>query len=306
MRTASAQTRLDRSAAARDRGVCGPSTNELELGAIIDAYNQVTEKLKGSHETLAREVGRLRDQLKQKDRELERKRRLAALGEMAAGVAHEVRNPLGGILLYAQMLEKDLASQPQPQRVASQIADAARKLDNIVSDILAFADRCELQCRPVSLEAVVHDVVDLLRPVWTTSECMVTVESCGCDVIVDADPSQLQRAFLNIIANAVQASGRGGHVWVSFERDPGEPAEWIEVRVSDDGPGVPAELRDRIFNPFFTTRDSGTGLGLAIAHRVIAMHSGSVTVSDRADGGAVFALRLPCGGGSGCTEWEEA
>ncbi len=298
MSSAFVKTHSDRLAAVEDRAMCGPSPSELELGAIIDAYNQVTEKLKASHDTLAREVGRLRDQLKQKDRELERKRRLAALGEMAAGVAHEVRNPLGGILLYAQMLENDLASQPEPQRVAGHIADAARKLDNIVSDILAFADRCELQCRPVSVEAVVRDVIDLLRPLWATAECTLTVEPCACEADVDADPSQLQRAFLNIIANAVQASGRGGRVWISFDRDAGEPASWVEVRVADDGPGVAAELRDRIFNPFFTTRDSGTGLGLAIAHRIVAMHSGSLTVSDRVDGGAVFTLRLPCAGGS--------
>lgn len=264
---------------------------EFELAGIIDAYNRVTEKLKHSHETLTREVRRLRTQLREKDRELERRERLAALGEMAAGVAHEVRNPLGGILLYAQMLEKDLNGQTGPRRMAEQIASAARKLDVIVADILAFAGRCEPQCRPLRLRLLIEEVVELLRPRWATASC--TIETC-CDLRddrIEADATQLQRALLNLIANAIEAAGSSGRVAIHVGSD-GDPLRPICIRVSDNGPGVPPEMRDRIFNPFFTTKDSGTGLGLAIVHRIVELHDGRIALAD-GEGGAAFVLSLP-------------
>ena len=269
-----------------------PTPREFELGGIIDAYNRVTEKLKQSHETLTREVRRLRTQLKEKDRELEHRERLAALGEMAAGVAHEVRNPLGGILLYAQMLERDLSELSGPRRMAEQIACAARKLDEIVADILAFADRCELQCRPLCLAELVGEVVELLRPTWATAGCQIEVGSSLDNDIIEADGAQLQRALLNVIANAVEAAGSGGRVWIDIrgEDDPEGP---VRMDISDNGPGVPRELRDRIFNPFFTTKDSGTGLGLSIVHRIVELHGGRIGVTDRQGGGAAFTLGLP-------------
>lgn len=291
------------SAIAKDSVMGGPTASErsraqglthreVELGGIIDAYNEVTERLKESHEMLTGEVRQLREQLREKDRELERGERLAALGEMAAGVAHEVRNPLGGILLYASMLERDLAGQPGPRGVAEQIAGAARKLDEIVSDILAFADRSELRCRPVLLNDLVLEVVELLKPRWMSMGCEVSLEVGSDCKTIEADAVQLQRALLNVVSNAVEAAGEGGHVWITIGGlDVG--CGGAVVSVADDGPGVPAELRDRIFNPFFTTKDSGTGLGLAIVHGIVELHGGTVSVKDRAGGGAVFTVRLP-------------
>src|SRR5262245_45253453 len=114
----------------------GPSDRERELGAIIAAYNDVTERLKRSHERLVTEVCLLRDQLDEKNRELARRERLAALGEMAAGVAHEIRNPLSGISLYASMLSRDLGDRPDCRRLAERISGGVKALDGIVGDIL--------------------------------------------------------------------------------------------------------------------------------------------------------------------------
>jgi len=298
---------------------CVVSERELELGAIIDAYNRVTERLKHSHDTLTVEVRRLHEQLKQKDEELRRRERLAALGEMAAGMAHEIRNPLGGILLYAQMLENDTRDRPDACALAEHIAAACRKLDEIVADILAFADRCELRLQRVSVVDLVGEVVELLRSVWTTTGCEVAVVKPHADIVVDADGAQLRRALLNVICNAVEAAGAGGHVGVALETctDDGgfdaprglksaaretrgeapdsEPdaRQYVRVDVSDDGPGVPEQLRQRIFDPFFTTKDSGTGLGLAIVHRIVEMHGGRVTVGEAEVGGAKFSILLP-------------
>ena len=292
MTVIAAHSGLGESAALERSRAHGLTHRELELGAIIDAYNQVTEKLKVSHETLTGEVRRLRQQIKDKDRELERRERLAALGEMAAGVAHEVRNPLGGILLYATMLQEDLQGHPGPRRIAGQIGSAARKLNEIVGDILAFADHCELKCRRVALNGLVAEVAELLKPRWITAGCRVSIPNDEGGDIVEADPAQLQRALLNVVSNAVEAAGDSGHVWITIAR-PDEPGGFVRVSVADDGSGVPDDLRDRIFNPFFTTKDSGTGLGLAIVHRIIELHGGRITVEDREGGGAVFTIWLP-------------
>lgn len=265
---------------------------DVELGAIIDAYNQVTEKLKGSHEALTREVRRLRGQVEEKNRELERRERLAALGEMAAGVAHEVRNPLGGILLYATMLERDLDSLPESQRVAARIASAARGLDAIVGDILAFANPQEPKCRPVRVAELLSEAIELLKPRWVKLDCTVEILDADAAVMARVEPTQIMRVMLNVLSNAIDAAGESGHVWVRFER--ASPAErFVQIRVADDGPGVPRAMVQRIFNPFFTTKDSGTGLGLAIVHRVLEAHGGEVVVGDRPGGGAVFTLSLP-------------
>ena len=125
------------------------SSRERELAAIISSYNEVTERLKNSHQELARQVHGLREELAEKNHELARKERLAALGEMAAGVAHEVRNPLGGIQLFASLLERDLQDRPKLRELASRISGGVRTLNGIVSDILVFAGKAEVRLEPV-------------------------------------------------------------------------------------------------------------------------------------------------------------
>lgn len=268
----------------------GVTHRELELGAIIDAYNHVTEKLKSSHEALTREAQRLREQLEEKNRELERRNRLAALGEMAAGVAHEVRNPLGGILLSATMLENDLRDVPDSRKHAQRISHAARMLDGVVGDILAFASHGEPRFEAVDVGELTHEAVDLLKP--GTSDRSIMVQNTETRAVIDADSVQLRRALLNVIANAIAAGGEEGRVWIRVDRPAVEEAV-LRISVSDNGPGVPTALRDRIFNPFFTTKDSGTGLGLAIVHGIVEAHGGRIEVDDRDGGGAVFRLLLP-------------
>ncbi|MCH7873419.1 MAG: hypothetical protein IID33_17110, partial [Planctomycetes bacterium] len=227
---------------AEDSGV---THRELELGAIIDAYNHVTEKLKVSHESLTREAQRLREQLEEKDRQLERRKRLAALGEMAAGVAHEVRNPLGGILLSATMLESDLRTMPASRKLAERISHAARTLDGVVGDILAFASHAEPRRQSVDVDLLVHEAVELLKP--GAGDRSVTVEKAEPRAVAEADPVQLRRAVLNVVSNAMAAGGERGRVWIHVDRvkaDKADKEEMVRISVSDDGPGVPAALRD--------------------------------------------------------------
>ncbi len=264
---------------------------ERELGAIINAYNQVTDRLKASHERLLDEVTRLREQLEEKNRELARRERLAALGQMAAGVAHEIRNPLAGIQLYAALLVKDLAATPDVCELARKISSGVQTLEGIVGDVLAFAGDAPPQAQRVALADVVRECRAYAAPAIAEHQTILHVADHVADWRLHVDGAQVQRALLNLLLNAIDAAGVGGRVWLSA--GPGERDRTCAVAVADDGPGVPAELVDRIFNPFFTTKDSGTGLGLAIVHRIAEAHGGSVRVAERPGGGAVMTLNLP-------------
>lgn len=264
-----------------------------DLAEVIQAYSAVAERLQSSHEALQNEVARLHDELAAKNAQLERGKRLAALGEMAAGIAHEIRNPLAAIQLYAEMVTDDLA----PGQVTDQglgfardnsrkIADAVRGLSAIVLDVLSFARQIEPRVRECDGRELLQRVVDAHRP---------AIEAAGVAVdmklevpVVVADPELLHQALLNLVRNAVDAMvERGGGRLALTMRDG-------RVVVSDTGPGLPEEVIDRIFNPFFTTRSTGTGLGLAIVHRIIDAHGGTIAVhNDPQHGGAVFNLELP-------------
>lgn len=275
---------------------------ERELGAIIDAYNHVTEQLKHSHERLRDEVARLREELTRKNRQLRRRERLAALGEMAAGVAHEIRNPLGGIQLFASLLEKDLQDQPAQLRLVTKIAKGVGTVEAIVTDFLEFGRPRDPQPGPVRPAALVREVAELAMSRAAEQGVELQCEvSKGIEMISDA--GMIKRALLNLMLNAVDAvrasirsvdqgtsAPSPGRVLVQVRP---QPNEHVTFSVADNGPGVPAELKDRIFNPFFTTKDRGTGLGLAIVHQIAESLGGNVQVADAAQGGAVFSLCLP-------------
>ncbi|MCH7807681.1 MAG: hypothetical protein IIB60_00530 [Planctomycetes bacterium] len=265
---------------------------ELELAAIIQTYNEVTERLKRSHELLRREVCRLRDELHEKNKELQRSERLAALGEMAAGVAHEIRNPLGGIGLYASLLERDLKDRPEQREIARHISAGVRNMETIVGDTLAFAGGAEPTCRPSPLGGIIDAALIQLAPRAEELSVHITVDPPLRRIELDCDATQIERALVNLVLNALEAAGSGGHVWLrTGDRD--DLGGLFPIVVEDDGPGIPSALAQRIFNPFFTTKDTGTGLGLAIVHRIAESHGGFVTVGRRMGGGASLVFAVP-------------
>jgi len=281
----STQTIEDRAAA---------SVRERELGELISAYHQATEQLKAAHERLEEEVGGLREELRRKNVELRRRERLAALGEMAAGLAHEIRNPLGGIALYASMLGAEATTGSKVRSAAERISQAVRSLERLVSDILEFAQEHRVEKQSCVLGDVLSAVEESARPWMEEHGAALEIESAAVGVEVYGDPLRLRQVLLNLVMNGVQAAGQGGHVWVSATA-----ARGVQIEVWDDGPGIPADKLDRIFNPFFTTRATGTGLGLAIVHRIVEAHGGTIRAGNRPEGGARFVVRLPGEGGEG-------
>lgn len=262
---------------------------ERELAGIISAYNDVTDRLKVAHERLTMEVARLHEELRQKNEELRRGERLAALGQMAAGLAHEIRNPLGGIALYASMLERSLTGQPSAA-TATKIFQGVRALEELVREILEFAQEDRINPRSCRLKDILTRVGDAAASLAEKSE--VALEFSIEELEIHCDPERIQRALLNLVVNAVQAAGPGGSVRVQADRD----GDSVRIEVTDSGPGIAAEHLARIFNPFFTTKSSGTGLGLAICHRIIEVHQGVVRAGNIPGGGARFVVRLPMHG----------
>lgn len=263
-----------------------------DLATIIQAYNDVTERLKRSHEALAREVCRLREELHAKNKELQRRERLAALGEMAAGLAHEIRNPLGGIGLYVSLLERDLADSQAPLEILRKISSAIRNMDAIVRDILAFAGDAEPKLQPVGAAKILQGVLEQVAPKADALGIRIEMNSTLEGVTLNCDAAQTERALVNLVLNAVDAAGPNGNVWI--RRDDRRRSNGLcYIAVDDDGPGIAAERLHRVFDPFFTTKDTGTGLGLAIVHRIAESNGGAVSAGHRNGGGASFVLSVP-------------
>ncbi len=264
-----------------------------ELARIILAYSDVTERLQQSHEQLKQRVVDLQTELGEKSRQLEQKKRLAALGEMAAGIAHEVRNPLGAIKLYASLLQQDLAEQPQSLQTAQKISSAAQRVETIVSQVLYFTR--EIQSNPArsDLVEIVRDAIEMART--RASDRPIAFVTSGPDVLpANVDAHLLSQALVNLLVNAVEACGGDGHVFVHYDRLilPASAGTKIRISVRDTGPGISPDVIDRIFHPFFTTKDHGTGLGLAIVHRIIEAHDGTINAKNHPQGGAIFEVTL--------------
>jgi len=295
-----------------------PTDQRLDdLAQIISAYNQVTEKLQTSHEALEAEVARLRRELVSTNAQLQRSKRLSALGEMAAGIAHEIRNPLAAIQLYAGMALEDLADarhprhprQGPPQQAVEveidreadpldaaaestrKIAAAVQGLSAIVNDVLAFARHAEPQPQTLRTIDAIGKAVDAHDPaIDAAGVTVVRRDLQRPELELHADPNLLHQALLNVIRNAVDAMAeRDGQRTLTL--DARLEDDGVVLAVRDTGPGIGDDQIDRIFNPFFTTRNCGTGLGLAIVHRILDAHGGAIRAFN--DGGAVFEMVFP-------------
>ena len=275
----------------------GGALSPTDLADLMSAFTEVTTKLERTHEQLRSEVSRLNAELRDANEALQRSRRLAALGEMAAGISHEIRNPLGSIKLYASMLHEDLVAQPEQQRVVEKIGRAVRGLDEIVGDVLSFARETNARHAPSESGVILDHALDAC-----CAEIVGSVERIEHDgsVELECDAGLLQQALVNILRNAGEANRVSGGDRIiietsktSIERDDRDEGA-ISITVHDRGDGIPEQVIERMFNPFFTTREAGTGLGLAIVHRIVDAHRGLVEVGNHSEErGAWVRLVLP-------------
>jgi signal transduction histidine kinase len=229
--------------------------------------------------------------------------RLAALGEMAAAIAHEVKNPLAGIEVMAGILKRQLADSPDAQSILGDIIKEAKMANAIVLEVLDFVRPLRLQVERISVADAIRDAVSLADKHVPRGAVRVSV-SCPPDLpSIQADPHQLRQIFINLLTNAFEALGGTGEVSITavpYQEDGpagGEPqGPMVQVEVADNGPGVPPEVVDRIFSPFFTTKPQGSGLGLAIVRKIVDAHDGRIDIGAVNGGGTRFRVTLPVSG----------
>ncbi|HTP26625.1 MAG TPA: ATP-binding protein [Anaeromyxobacteraceae bacterium] len=265
-----------------------------EIAALIEVAERAA---------LVIENSKLYQQMKERDR-------LAALGEMAAGLAHEIRNPLAAIQGAIQLLLPAGDSRPfdcgkdgaeGPSEFLGIIADEVRRLNGVVTQFLAYSRPVRPSLGPGNVNDIIQRTVTLLRAEMPR-QVRLQLELAADLPPISCDPEQLRQVFLNLALNAVQAMPRGGELTiatrlardeVAFFRDAPRRSDTVEVRFRDSGPGIPEEARDHIFVPFFTTKEKGTGLGLAICQRIVKTHGGTIGVRSAPGQGAEFVIVLP-------------
>ncbi|HEX5009776.1 MAG TPA: ATP-binding protein [Planctomycetota bacterium] len=224
---------------------------------------------------------------KRAEQALLEQRALVRLGEMAAVVAHEVKNPLAGIGGAIQIIRDRMPPASPDREIVKAILDRIAALNGTVQDLLLFARPRLPQLRECQLDGLLAETVTLLQRDPLGQKLQVQLPRSGA--LVRADPDQLREAFLNVFLNAAQAMGGEGGIAVSLASESG----FGLVRVHDSGPGIPDAIRERIFEPFFTTKHRGTGLGLPIARRILQAHGGDITVECPATGGTRVTFKLP-------------
>lgn len=221
--------------------------------------------------------------------EEERAKRLMAMGEMAASLAHEIRNPLGSMELFCSLLKKDLKENPELHHLAEQIHKGIKTLDRIIANCLQFTRDVKPQRKSLDdIRAFLKECLESIRPRLTAANVAIEIETVG-DGEVNVDRYQIQQAVLNLVLNgldAIEASGRPGRIVLRSEVKNGH---WT-LSISDNGVGIPTGDEEKIFDPFFTTKQSGTGLGLAVVHSIVNAHGGSVAVESRSNEGTTFTL----------------
>lgn len=280
------------------------SMDATDFEELVRTFNDVTTKLEATHGTLQREVSALKRELAEAHARLRRSRQLAALGEMAAGIAHEIRNPLGAIGLTLEALTEDLEGRPEQLELCGRVSRAVVRLDAIVGDVLSFARDTRVRPASVGVARPVLAAIDSIEDLVSGGDIDVDIDLDEA-VAAEVDAPLLEQAILNVLRNACEAMlnvERRRRLTISLRgqelRDPargGVPHAVVEVR--DTGPGIPDEVRDRMFNPFFTTRAEGTGLGLAIVHRIVDAHGGRLDVESTPEGTRmVVALPVEFGG----------
>jgi C4-dicarboxylate-specific signal transduction histidine kinase len=227
-------------------------------------------------------------------RELERQlfhaERLGTVGRLAAGMAHEINNPLEGMSNYLSLARDDLArgDAPSAGRRLEGVREGMERIAGIVRQVLAQADPAAAAAAPVDVAAAVQQTLDFLRTRRELEAVALTSDAEGGPFVVLGNAVTLGQVLLNIVINACEAQPQGGEVRVSLRREDGR----VIVDIADRGPGLAEEDRARIFEPFYSTKQS-TGLGLAICHTIVHQHQGELTAENRAGGGALFRIRLP-------------
>ena len=219
--------------------------------------------------------------------------RLAEIGSLTGGLAHEIKNPLSTVQLNLQLLREDLEPHnPAYSRLVSRLDTVYRetaRLREILDDFLRYAGRIELDRKPTELNALLEELVDFFAPQAQFQRVQLRLKKHATPVVANVDPKLIKQAVLNLMLNALQAMPAGGDLILGAAKQDGQAL----IEVIDTGKGIPADAIDKIFNAYYTSKKGGTGLGLAMAQRIVKEHGGEIGVKSELGKGSDFTLRLP-------------
>jgi signal transduction histidine kinase len=225
----------------------------------------------------------------------ERSQTLSAMGEMASEIAHQFRNPLGGIELIASILGREVAGDGNKERLVEQILSGVKQVNHLITNYLDLAGNPNPILESVDLAELVLETVNAVSPALETQEAEIRVNTPEQASLAQVDRELIGQVLTNIIYNAIEALDFGGVISIDFSSD----SRGVEVSIEDNGRGIPKEDVNRIFNPFFTTKEQNLGLGLAVSHRIIDAHKGLIRVMSQPDRGTTVTLTLPAGQNGG-------
>jgi len=280
---------MDRVEAGRLDGRVDIRTGD-ELGRLGQSFNDMIAKLREARDELERFH----------HRQLARADRLASLGEMAAGIAHEIKNPLAGIHGAAQILAREFPEEDPRRAVIEEMMGLVRRLDGTIRDLLNFARYTEPEFAKANLNDVIDKVLFLVRQIPEGKRAKIVRVFDPAMPSIEMDQEQMKQVFLNLVLNALQARPDGVTLTVTTYAEvpphvPGvkSPSRFVMAQVADDGPGIPPDRIGKIFQPFFTTKAGGTGLGLSMTRKILDLHDGWITAESEPGRGAVFSVFLP-------------
>lgn len=270
-----------------------PPHEDAELRQAFALFSETSEKLAGAYLELQGQVARLTSELAAANGELARRERLSALGEMAAQVAHQLRTPLATALLYTGHLTRPQISDSDRIRFAEKSRSRLLYLERLIQDMLLFVKGAQQVSLNFSLQMLIEDIALTLEPHAVARQVSLQLAEPPAELQLTGDRQAISGALINLLENALQASPSGSSVDLSVS---GMGSPFACFQVSDKGAGIPESARERLFEPFFTTRGEGSGLGLAIVRQVAEAHGGWVEWTPGIEGGSVFRLFLPFAG----------
>ena len=275
-----------------------PVSSTDELGELSEAFNRMTESLDRADKELKGWADSLENKVEERSREimllaeqLRRSEKLASLGTLAAGVAHEINNPLTGILLYASILNSDTRLDPELVPDVEKVISETQRCAGIVKNLLEFSRESLPEKEVIALDTLLDEVVTFFHQQPDFRNIVIS-KNYGCDLPrIAVDPGQIRQVFMNLMINAGHAMPNGGNLHIAIHRS--TDSRYVCACLKDSGEGVAEENLARIFDPFFTTKSEGTGLGLSISYGIIENHGGRIEVQSRVGDGTEFIVMLP-------------
>jgi signal transduction histidine kinase len=261
---------------------------ELHNRSLQEEHVRLLQEIDNWNQELQKRVHEKTDALQKAQSEIAQSEKLAALGYLSAGMAHEIRNPLNSISLFIQLMRQN-TTDPEQRDYQGKILKEIDRIDDIIRKLLDASRRTRTITNDISIDRVIDNALEVFSPQIETGKIRVTRSYCDSPPPIKADPAELEQIFTNLFLNALDEMSTGGHLHIQICEENGR----VVVRVADSGGGISADTLPNIFDPFFSTKARGTGMGLPVVQRIARIYEGNITVERTSPDGTVFRLDFP-------------